>query len=149
MGICIVTSRASSVSAAAQVSAASRSGRRAGIRIPPWPPPSGSGVQLLIRHQSLQPAFSVSEVRQTLHHIPVHRPVLGAPAVQRHIGDRRALSQRFDSPATVWRPPPLDDWTVTLPIRTLHRRLLSAPGAAKVPCSKEDLFNAPPSGVLR
>ena len=57
-------------------------------------------VQLLVRHQTLQPGVLLLQVLQALHRVAIHRPVLGPPLVQRHLGhpqrprhlgDRRAL----------------------------------------------------------
>ena len=95
-------------------------------------------VQLLVRHQALQPGVLLLQIHKPLHRVRVYRPVLGPPPVQRHLGHpqrprhlgkRRALGQGLVS------LPELRDHllgSVTLPVRKLHRRLLSAPWAAKV-----------------
>ena len=92
---------------------------------------------LLLRHQALQPCVLPLELPHPAYRIPVYRPVLGPLAGQghmghperpRHLGDWCAICQGLVS------VPELGDHllgTVPLPVRTPHRRILSARRATK------------------
>jgi hypothetical protein len=69
--------------------------RSAGIRIPPWPPLSRSGIECLFRNHTLEPAVLALQFFQALHRVTVDGSLLRSPLMQRHQGHAKRFCVIF------------------------------------------------------